>query len=103
MTRFTRRPGMMITILILVGTQAIISASTIKGRICELAEGENLLVHQLQPGIIILHSMKNYASVKPSSFYIYLSDECLSYLTAEKNNVLKIKSISILSPLNYCS
>merc|ERR1719189_140266 len=31
MTRFTRRPGMMITILILVGTQAIISASTIKG------------------------------------------------------------------------
>ena len=98
MTRFTRRPGMMITILILVGTQAIISASTIKGRICELAEGENLLVHQLQPGIIILHSMENYACVKPSSFYIYLSDECLSYLTAERKNVLKLSPYQFYLP-----
>ena len=59
----------MITILILVGTLALISASTIKGRICDwtytlMGEGRrrNHLVHQLQADILF-NSMKNYAYV----------------------------------------
>lgn len=105
----TRPSVMMITILILVGTLALISASTIKGRICDRLYSNGGREEEKSPGPSVTggHSIQfneklclccslGWELHHPSIWWIPPSTHI------RERNLFQINSIFILSPLNYC-